>query len=224
MGRRYTHLTIEDRCEPARRHAAGALIRQIAARLDRAPTTMARELNRNSSRTLGYQPRYADQQARARRWRGPRLDREPALRGRVLRSLQQGWSPEQVAGRLARETGRPVISYDTIYRFIDAQIRRTKNYSWRHFLPQAKAKRGRRSRKGRNPAATAHRSACQRGRSGLPGALGGEPAAVPHLWVGRPDAARAPLPLAHRHPAARQGRRPHRAGPLAARLATDRHL
>ena len=53
------------------------------------------------------QPRYADQLAHARRWRGPRLDRDPALRTQVLTRLQQGWSPEQVAGRLAREAGRP---------------------------------------------------------------------------------------------------------------------
>ena len=158
MGRRYTHLTIEERCDVARRHAAGASIRQIAAGLDRAPSTIARELNRNGSRTLGYQPRYADQQAQARRWRGPRLDRDPALRARVLASLQQGWSPEQVAGRLARDAGRRVISHETIYRFIDAQIRRTKDYRWRHFLPQGRAKRGRRSRKALSPAAfMAHR-------------------------------------------------------------------
>ena len=151
MGRCYAHLTIEDRCELARRHAAGASIRQIAAALDRAPSTIARELRRNGSRTQGYQPRYADQQAHARRWRGPRLDRDPSLRTQVLTRLQQGWSPEQVAGRLAREAGRPVISHESIYRFIDAQIRRTKDYAWRHYLPRAKSKRGRRSRKGSSP-------------------------------------------------------------------------
>ena len=39
---------------------------QIAASLDRSPSTVARELKRNGSRTQGYQPRYADQQAHAR--------------------------------------------------------------------------------------------------------------------------------------------------------------
>ena len=152
MGRRYSQLTIEDRCEVARRHAAGASRRQIAAALDRAPSTIARELTRNASRTQGYQPRYADQQAHARRWRGSRLDRDPTLRAQVLPRLQQGWSPEQVAGRLAREAGHPVISHESIYRFIDAQIRRTKDYAWRHFLPRGKSKRGRRGRRGGSPA------------------------------------------------------------------------
>ncbi len=152
MGRCYSHLTIKDRCEVARRHAAGASSRQIAAALDRAPSTIARELRRNVSRSQGYQPRYADQQAHARRWRGPRLDRDPTLRTQVLTRLQQGWSPEQVAGRLAREAGQPVISHESIYRFIDAQIRRTKDYAWRHYLPRGKAKRGWRGRKGGSPA------------------------------------------------------------------------
>ena len=151
MGRHYTQLTADERCDLARRRAAGASLREIAAALDRATSTIARELKRNGSRTQGYQPHYADQQARARRWRGPRLDRDPALRAQVLARLTQGWSPEQVAGRLARAAGRPVISYETIYRFIDAQIRRTKDYRWRQYLPQGRTRRGRR-RAGRHPA------------------------------------------------------------------------
>jgi transposase, IS30 family len=66
----------------------------------------------------------------------------------VLKGLTEGWSPEQVAGRLAYEAGHNVISYESIYRFIYAQIARTKDYSWRHYLPRAKSKRGLRGRKG----------------------------------------------------------------------------
>ena len=59
---------------------------------------------------------------------------------------------------MALETGRRVISYETIYRFIYAQIARRKDYSWRRYLPYAKSRRGRRSRKGRSPASfIAHR-------------------------------------------------------------------
>ena len=152
MGRDYTQLTLEDRCEMARLHTTGHSIRQIAATLDRAPSTVARELNRNGSTTQGYQPGYADQQARARRWQGSKLDRDSTLRATVLAQLQHGWSPQQVAGRLAREQHRPVISHETIYRFIYAQMARKTEYSWRHYLPRAKAKRGRRCYKGRSPA------------------------------------------------------------------------
>ena len=152
MGTHYHHLTLEDRCTLAYLQAAGRSIRQIATTLDRSPSTIARELTRNRSRTQGYQPRYAEQQARARRWRGRRLDRDAPLRTAVLDHLQQGWTPEQIAGRWAREAGQPVLSYETIYRFLYAQIPRTKTYAWRHYLPQGKVTRGRRRRR-RSPTA-----------------------------------------------------------------------
>ncbi len=148
MGQKYSQITIEERCEISRLHTTGQALRQIAASLDRAPSTIARELKRNGSKTRGYQPRYADQQARARRWSGSRLDRDSHLRARVLSRLQQGWSPQQVTGRLAREAGRPLISHESIYRFIYSQLARKKDYSWRHYLPRAKAKRGWRGRRG----------------------------------------------------------------------------
>lgn len=148
MGRRYEQLSLEDRCTIARLQAEGRSIRQIAAALDRAPSTISREVARNHGREVGYKPSYAQQQAKARRWVGSRLEREPALRDVVLDGLANGWSPEQVAGRLAREAGRPVISYESIYRYIYAQIARTKDYHWRRFLPRAKSKRGLRGRRG----------------------------------------------------------------------------
>ncbi len=152
MGKRYGHLTLEERCELARLQAEGRSVRQIAAALDRAPLTVAREMKRNGAQTGEYKPVYADQQARARRWRGSRLERAGTLRTRVLAHLQQGWSPEQVAGRLALEAGRGVISHESIYRFLYRQLARTKDYGWRHYLPWAKWKRGWRGRKGGSPA------------------------------------------------------------------------
>ena len=152
MGNKYQQLTIEERCEIARLYTAGHSQRQIAASLDRAPSTVARELMRNSSRTRGYQPSYAQQQARARRWSGSRLERDASLRQQVLAGLTQAWSPEQVAGRLALAAGRQVISHESIYRFIYAQLARKKEYSWRRYLPRAKFKRGYRGRRGGSPA------------------------------------------------------------------------
>jgi IS30 family transposase len=147
MGSRYRHFSIEERCEIARRSDAGQSLRQIAAALDRSASSIARELKRNTG-AAGYRPTYAGEQAHARRWRGNRLLREPELQGRVLKLLKRGLSPEAVAGRLALEHGEAVISYETIYRFIYAQIARTKDYAWRRYLPRAKTKRGHRGRKG----------------------------------------------------------------------------
>jgi IS30 family transposase len=148
MGRRYKQLSLEDRCEIARLHAGGHSVGQIAAALDRSPSTISRELTRNSGREVGYKPSYAQEQTRARRWRGSRLERDRVLRRMILQGLAGGWSPEQVAGRLSRKAGRTVISYESIYRFIYAQIARTKDYGWRRYLPRGKSKRGFRSRRG----------------------------------------------------------------------------
>src|SRR5262249_47893287 len=97
MGRGYKQLSLEDRCEIARLQAAGRSIRQIAAALDRPPSTISREFKRNRGRHIGYKPSYAQEQTRARRWSGSRLEREPDLRRAVLERLAKGWSPEQVA-------------------------------------------------------------------------------------------------------------------------------
>ena len=151
-GSKIWHLSIEERCEVARLRTAGYSVRQIAASLDRSPSTISRELKRNGSRTQGYSRVMPDQQAHARRWRGSKLERNDSLGEQVLARLRQNWSPEQVAGRLALEAGRTVVSHETIYRFIYARIARKKDYSWRHYLPGAKSKRGWRGRKGGNPA------------------------------------------------------------------------
>lgn len=148
MGTRYLQLSLEDRCRIAGLQAQGHSIRQIAADLDRAPSTIAREIRRNTGRRVGYKPAYADEQTRARRWKGSKLERDQSLGQAVLGRLRQGWSPEQVAGRLAREKANPSVSHETIYRFIYAQIARTNDFSWRRYLPRAKSKRGRRGMRG----------------------------------------------------------------------------
>ncbi len=148
MGTKYDQLSLEERCEVARLHAEGRSLRQIAAALDRSASSICRELKRNRGEQVGYKPGYAQERTKARRWKGSKLDRNASLREEVLAGLRKGWSPEQVCAFLQRRHGRPVIGAETIYRFIAAQIARHKDYSWRHYLPRGKAKRGWRGRKG----------------------------------------------------------------------------
>jgi IS30 family transposase len=152
MGKKYEHLSLEERCRIARLHEDGQSGRQIAAALDRPPSTVSRELRRNRGKQVGYTASYAHEQAKARRWTGSRLERDAELRCLVLDRLRRGWSPEQIAGRLNREGAAVSISHESIYRFIYAQIRRTNDGSWRRYLPRAKAKRGWRRRRGGSPA------------------------------------------------------------------------
>jgi transposase, IS30 family len=152
MGKQYGHFTLEERCTIARLQQAGQSIRQIATALDRSPSSVSRELRRNHGRQVGYKPAYAEEQAGARRWKGSRLDRDPKLRDLVLDGLRRGWSPEQVSGWLERQKVPTPVSYETIYRFIYAQIRRTNDGAWRNYLPRAKYKRGWRAKRGGSPA------------------------------------------------------------------------
>jgi IS30 family transposase len=144
----YNQLSLEERCTISSLYKGGESIQKIATTLARSPSTISREIKRNITKTKGYLPSYAQQQTAGRRWHGSRLERQPTLRSSVLESLTMGHSPETIAGRLAREQGCRVISYESIYRFIYAQIRRTQDYAWRHYLPRGKNKRGWRGRKG----------------------------------------------------------------------------
>ena len=178
MGRRYKQLSLEERCTIARLREGGQTIGQIAAALDRPTSSVSRELKRNTGsgpRARAYQPGYAQEQTRARRWSGSRLERDDALREEVLGLLEGGLSPEQVVGSLRRREGHTVIGVESIYRFVYAQMKRTNDSAWRRYLPRAKFKRGRRARKGGSPAllikdrvslAQRPKSAADRGEAG----------------------------------------------------------
>src|SRR6202790_4894133 len=156
MGQCYGQLSLEERVEIYRLHAGGKSQNEIASALDRAPSTISRELRRNSRPTKvwtgGYEPVRAQQLAeRRRRWDGRfKLARQTDLRNCVGNSLAMGHSPEQIAGRLARHNGRVIISHESIYRFIYHRTAQ-KDY-WYRLLPRHKLRRGHRRRPGGSPA------------------------------------------------------------------------
>ena len=150
MGTKYSHLSLDERHAIAGLRAAGQSYQKIAASLGRPASTITREVKRNIGTKVGYQPRFADEMAWARRWRGSKRSRHPPLQELVLGRLAQGWSPEQIAGRLKLDKAKLRVSHETIYRFVYAQIRRTNDTRWRHYLPKAKCKRGR-SRRSHRP-------------------------------------------------------------------------
>jgi IS30 family transposase len=112
-------LTLAEREEISRGVAAGTSARAIACRLQRAPSTVTRELNRHGGRA-GYRAAEAELRAweRGRRPQRCKLARQPRLAALVAAKLAADWSPEQIAGWLkARypedETMR--VSHETIY-------------------------------------------------------------------------------------------------------------
>jgi len=152
MGEHYDQLSLVERIEIHRLHAADVSRRSIASRLGRSVSTISRELRRNGARTKawpgGYEPVRAHSLAvRRRRWDCRyKLERQPDLRDLVKTCLAMGWSPEQIAGRLTREHGRTCISHESIYRFIYHRSAQ-KDY-WHRLLPRAKHRRGRFVRQG----------------------------------------------------------------------------
>lgn len=120
-------LTAEEREEISRGVAAGDGCRAIARRLDRAPSTVSRELARNEGRRK-YRARPADVAAyrRSRRPKPCKLARNEPLRAEVACRLEEGWSPQQIAARLVvdfpdDETMR--VSHETIYLTLFVQAR-----------------------------------------------------------------------------------------------------
>src|SRR5258707_13215597 len=69
MGQCYGQLSLEERVEIYRLHAGGRSQNDIASALDRAPSTISRELRRNSQSSKiwrgGYEPVRAQQLSRA---------------------------------------------------------------------------------------------------------------------------------------------------------------
>ena len=153
MEHSYSHLSAEERVQIYHGHASGKSAREIGLVLDRHHSSISRELLRNGKATKqydgGYEPVRAQGLAeRRRRWDCRfKLARQPDLRVHVKRCLAMEQSPEQIAGRLAREGGSMQVSHESIYRFIEHRVG-IKDYTWHKLLPQARFYRGRRPRKG----------------------------------------------------------------------------
>ena len=120
-------LSTAEREEISRGVATSRSLRSIAASLNRAPSTVSREINRNGGRQH-YRANVADKAAwdRAHRPKTCKLARNPALARIVASKLQLAWSPRQIAGWLKRtypddETCQ--VSHETIYRTLFIQTR-----------------------------------------------------------------------------------------------------
>jgi transposase, IS30 family len=123
------YLSVAEREEIALGLAQGLAVREIARRLGRAPSTVSREIARNSTRGR-YRYRAVAAQAsaeeRARRAKPAKLAVNGELRAAVQGKLERKWSPEQISAWLRREfPGRPEmrVSHETIYQSLYVQGR-----------------------------------------------------------------------------------------------------
>jgi IS30 family transposase len=120
-------LTLAEREEISRGLVAGDSIRAIAEKLERAPSTISREITRNGG-ARNYRAGAADQNAwdRAHRPKVCKLAENRMLARRVTEKLQTNWAPQQIAGWLKRAYPENVdyhVSHETIYRTLFIQSR-----------------------------------------------------------------------------------------------------
>lgn len=115
----YRQLSPEERYMLAALRRQGLNKSQIARSLGRHRSTVGRELRRNSTRADGhYRAFTAQERTNGRRSRSRRNRHFTAEDfAAVEELLRRQWSPEQVAGHLAR-TGRLSISHEAIYRHV----------------------------------------------------------------------------------------------------------
>lgn len=136
----YTHISLKERMRMKCLLDKQYSIASIAARLGRHRSTIYRELARNNKGNK-YYPYRANQLA-VDRHRRPclKIRYDTGLYYYVLNRLKQGWSPEQISGRLKREKKPYYVCHETIYHY----IYKRRNRGLYYLLARKKPKRGKR--------------------------------------------------------------------------------
>lgn len=149
--RKHWKLRPEERDRIAILKAKGFSVRAIAKELDRSPSTISDEIKKNGGLKCEYVSIYAQCSADERK---ENSYKRPVLKNRrvrhyVMEKLVDGWSPEQISGRIkldyADNEGMR-ISHEAIYQFI-------YDSKWKHlrmweYLPWKR--KHRRKKHGRN--------------------------------------------------------------------------
>ena len=96
--------------------------KDIAVTLGVSPSSISRELRRNSSQKGIYNFRNAQHKAYVRRkyskFEGMKIRNVEGLEGYIKEKLLSDWTPEQISGRLKQESGETVISFKSIYKWV----------------------------------------------------------------------------------------------------------
>lgn len=120
-------LTLSEREEISRGLVAAKSMREIAGNLNRSPSTISREIQRNGG-VNHYRANKAEHAAweRAHRPKPCKLALRAKLKRIVAKKLKGDWSPEQIAGWLKRtypDDENKQVSHETIYKTLFIQAR-----------------------------------------------------------------------------------------------------
>src|SRR3989344_5225802 len=119
MGKTFTQISYEERVLIGSLHAAGSSARSIAAVLDRSPNTISRELREKKVRGR-YVAKKAQHKTYFRRYLSKRQCMKVALDAELSRfvkeKLEEGWSPERIAGYLKIQDR--FVSTKAVYKYV----------------------------------------------------------------------------------------------------------
>lgn len=128
---KYQRITLLEREEISRQIASRISKQQIARNLDRSPSTISREIQRNVVNQIFYRACFAQQYCHKMRHqlrKNHKLANNRPLRKKILYYLHKKWSPEQIAKRLKFLYPNDIqmhISHETIYSYIYVQPKGT---------------------------------------------------------------------------------------------------
>ena len=122
---KYQHFSVEERESLQYMWWERKSVRAMAKALNRSPSSVSRELKRNfPEQREQYTSRLAHVRALVKRKSRGRHDRlkNEAIRAYVVNHLKEGWSPEQISGRIKIDLQQK-ISHEAIYQYIYARVR-----------------------------------------------------------------------------------------------------
>jgi IS30 family transposase len=121
MPKQYNQLTLSERDKISAMLYERYSLSQIGLALGRSKSTISREIRRNASPEyqcyLSHRAHGRAEQRRTKSSSRPRL-KNKEIRTFVESRLREGWSPEQIAGRLSRVHPHLSISHEAIYQYI----------------------------------------------------------------------------------------------------------
>lgn len=121
MAKKYEHLTLLERDQITTMLYEHKSLSEIALALGRSKSTLSREIKRNASPEyrcyLSHRAQGRSEERRKQSGSRPRLKNKQIV-SFVTAKLKEGWSPEQIAGRLPKEHPGLCISHEAIYQYI----------------------------------------------------------------------------------------------------------
>ena len=121
MGKQYNQLNLEEREQLHLLIWDRLSIRRIAKIMGRSPSTISREIDRNTPPIhRRYTPHLAQEKYHERKVsvrQRPRL-KDPLIVEYLIEKLKINWSPELIAGKWSKEHPELPISHEAIYQYI----------------------------------------------------------------------------------------------------------